>query len=43
VEKDVARIARKEKLSPLLLYRDKTNGQADYRRRLSPALRGLQI
>lgn len=27
VEKDVARIARKEKLSPLLLYSDKTNGK----------------
>jgi hypothetical protein len=27
VEKDVAPIARKEKLSPLLLYVDKTNGK----------------
>ncbi len=26
VEKDIARIARSEKLSPLLLYRDQTNG-----------------
>ena len=26
VEKDVARIARNEKLSPLLLHRDQTNG-----------------
>ena len=27
VEKDITRIARDEKLSPLLLYRDKTNGK----------------
>jgi disulfide oxidoreductase YuzD len=27
VEKDIARIARNEKLSPLLLYRDQTNGK----------------
>ena len=27
VEKDIARIARNEKLSPLLLYRDKANGK----------------
>ena len=43
VEKYCAEIVRNEKLSPLLLYRDKTERQADYRRRLSPALRGLQV
>jgi hypothetical protein len=38
VEKDRAKINRNEKLSPLLLYRDKNDQQADYRRRLSTAI-----
>ena len=40
-EKDRAQIARNKKLSPLLLHRGQGERKIDYRRRLSPALRGL--
>ena len=43
VEKDRAQIARDEKLSPLVAVQGQSERQVDYRRRLSSALRGLQV
>jgi hypothetical protein len=43
VEKDSAQIARNEKLSPLLHYKEQNERHADYRQRKSLALRGIQI